>query len=84
MENGVVENEMCPVFVATAAGEPHPDPTEVEDLAWVDWTEFREGVLAGTREISPWCRDQVLALPADPLSAPSASGDGLPPAARTD
>ncbi|WP_372729559.1 isopentenyl-diphosphate Delta-isomerase [Nocardioides sp.] len=82
MDSGVVENEMCPVFVATASGEPRPDPTEVEDLAWVDWTEFRDGVLAGTRVISPWCRDQVAALPADPLSAPPAPHAGLPPAAQ--
>ena len=82
MDNGVVENEMCPVFVATAAGEPRPDPAEVEDLIWVDWADFRGGVLDGTRPISPWCRDQVAALPADPLSAPAAPRSALPPAAR--
>ena len=82
MDNGVVENEMCPVFAATAVGEPRPDPAEVEDLVWVDWAVFRGGVLDGIRKISPWCRDQVAALPADPLSAPAAPGSALPPAAR--
>ena len=82
MENGVVENEMCPVFVGDGSGEPRPDPTEVEGLAWVDWADFRASVLAGTRAISPWCRDQVAALPADPLSAPAAPFSELPPAAQ--
>jgi isopentenyl-diphosphate Delta-isomerase len=79
---GTVENEMCPVFVATAAADPRPDPTEVEDWEWVPWQEFRADVLTGRRAISQWCREQVEALPEDPLSAPATSPDALPPAAR--
>ncbi len=82
MDNGMVENEMCPVFAATAVGEANPDPSEVEDLTWVDWADFRSSVLDGTRTISPWCRDQVAALPVDPLAAPAAPNSALPPAAR--
>jgi isopentenyl-diphosphate delta-isomerase len=82
MGNGVVENEMCPVYVATAVGPPAPDPAEVNDLDWVDWVEFRRGVLDGSREISPWCREQVEQLPVEPWSAVEAAVDGLPPAAR--
>lgn len=81
MGNGVVENEMCPVFVATATGAPDPDPAEVNDLVWVDWVGFRRGVLDGSREISPWCREQVEELPAEPWTAPEAAPDGLPRAA---
>jgi isopentenyl-diphosphate delta-isomerase len=79
---GIVENEMCPVFVATASGDPHPDPTEVEAWEWVPWPQFRDDVLAGRREISQWCREQVEALPEDPRSAGAASPAELPPAAR--
>ena len=83
MPNGVVENEMCPVFVATTTDEPRPDPAEVADVAWVDWAAFRAGVLDGSREISPWCREQVAALPEDPLDgARPAPTHELPPAAR--
>ncbi len=35
--NGVVEHEYCPVYIATAASEPKPNPDEVEDYKWVDW-----------------------------------------------
>ncbi|WP_309650457.1 isopentenyl-diphosphate Delta-isomerase [Nocardioides sp.] len=82
MPDGVVENEMCPVFVATAEGEPDPDPREVEDHRWVDWADFRRAVLDGSQEISPGCRDQVAQLPQDPLAAPARAADALPPAAH--
>ncbi|KRF37234.1 isopentenyl-diphosphate Delta-isomerase [Nocardioides sp. Soil805] len=82
MDDGMVEHEMCPVFVATTTDELRPDPEEVEEARWEPWDAFRSGVLDGSREISPWCREQVAALPADPLAATSASYDDLPPAAR--
>ena len=79
---GTVENEMCPVFVATASGDPQPDRSEVEAWEWVPWAQFRDDVLTGRRAISQWCREQVEALPEDPLSAVSADPVELPPAAR--
>lgn len=82
MPNGVVENEMCPVFVASSRDEVAPNPDEVDDAAWVDWSEFRAGVLDGSREISPWCREQVELLPADPLTAAGQPDSALPAAAR--
>jgi isopentenyl-diphosphate delta-isomerase len=81
-ENGTVEYEMCPVFTATSAGEPHPDPAEVEAWEWVPWAEFRDDVLSGRRSVSQWCREQVAELPEDPMAAPAADPAGLPPAAR--
>jgi len=80
--DGVVENEMCPVFVATVSGPLEPDASEVGELSWEPWTGFRAGVLDGTREVSAWCRDQVAQLPADPLAAPAASREELPTAAQ--
>ncbi len=80
--DGVVENELCPVFVATTAQDPSPDPAEVDDWAWVDWADFRADVLAGRRPISEWCRAQVAALPEDPLAAGARPDSELPPAAR--
>jgi isopentenyl-diphosphate delta-isomerase len=79
---GTVENEMCPVFVATAAGDPTPDRAEVEAWEWVPWAEFRDDVLAGRRDVSQWCREQVAALPEEPLAAEAAEPAQLPPAAR--
>ncbi|WP_310529326.1 isopentenyl-diphosphate Delta-isomerase [Nocardioides sp.] len=80
--DGVVEHEMCPVFVANTFDEVRADPVEVAEAHWEPWAEFRRGVLDGTRAISPWCREQVAQLPADPLAAPAASYDDLPTAAQ--
>lgn len=82
MPNGVVENEMCPVFVASTSDDLAPNPDEVDDAAWVGWSLFRAGVLDGSREISPWCREQVELLPADPLTAAGQPDSALPAAAR--
>jgi isopentenyl-diphosphate Delta-isomerase len=83
MPDGVVENEMCPVFVATTGDPVAPDRDEVDAFEWVDWAAFRSSVLDGARPVSPWCVEQVQALPADPVSAPAASVEALPAAART-
>ena len=84
MPNGTVENEMCPVFVGWTADPPTPDPAEVAATTWVSWTDFREGVVEGALDVSPWCRDQLLALDAlgaGPLEWATAPTSELPPAA---
>ncbi|MFJ6675573.1 isopentenyl-diphosphate Delta-isomerase [Actinosynnema sp. NPDC091369] len=85
MENGVTENEMCPVFRGVVATDPEPNPDEVDSFEWAPWAEFAPAVLAGARPVSPWCALQVAelwALGPDPLSWPVASPASLPPAAR--
>jgi len=37
---GIVEHEFCPVYVAVAMSEPHPNPNEVNDFRWLEWREF--------------------------------------------
>ena len=81
-QDGVVENEMCPVFVGTARGGLAPDPDEVEEARWEPWHTFRGSVLDGSREVSTWCREQLAQLPEDAWHAPAASWEDLPPAAR--
>jgi isopentenyl-diphosphate delta-isomerase len=73
---------MCPVFTALAEGEVRPVATEVADVEWVPWPQFRAAALDGSRELSPWCVEQVRLLPEDPRSAAQADADRLPPAAR--
>ena len=83
MKNGTRENELCPVFTATTLDEVRPNPAEVSAHEWVDWAAFRDTVLAGDRDVSPWAVRQVADL------AQRATADGfltaptseLPPAA---
>lgn len=65
MSNGIVENELCPVYLARC-DDPQdlsPDPAEIAAVEWQDWTSFRAQVLAGERQVSPWCSLQVAQLP---------------------
>ena len=81
----VVENEMCPVFVAFTADSPTPNLDEVAETRWVAWPEFAAEVLAGELEISPWCRLQVTELAGlgpDPAQWPTGTSVQLPPAAQ--
>ena len=41
--SGLVENEVCPVFGASAIGPVRPDPTEVMDWQWVEPRSVRRG-----------------------------------------
>jgi isopentenyl-diphosphate Delta-isomerase len=83
--DGVLENEMCPVYAGHSDGPLDPDPAEVADVKWVDWADFTSQVGSGQQPISPWCALQVAelaALGADPLTWPAGSAADLPPAAR--
>jgi isopentenyl-diphosphate delta-isomerase len=35
--NGIVENEVCPVYAARVVSEVQPNDDEVMDYQWVDW-----------------------------------------------
>lgn len=57
--SGVVENEICPVFVATTDDVPRPDPEEVAELTWAEPVDV---ALVGARTpwaLSPWFVEQL-------------------------
>ena len=62
--NGIQENELCPVF--TARLHPNtvlrPNPAEVLDWAWVDWSAARTSIMATPFAFSPWAVGQVAQL----------------------
>ena len=84
MDNGVMENEVCPVYAAYAHLPPDPDPAEVAEARWVDWDEFCAAVRAGRQPVSSWCATQLAelaALGSRPLDWMPADAADLPPAA---
>jgi isopentenyl-diphosphate delta-isomerase len=85
MPNGVVENEICPVFKALTDADPTPDPTEVAEARWTTWPQFVHDVLSNRLTVSPWCREQIRQLSQlgpQPTSWAVAATDELPRAAR--
>ncbi|QEV99665.1 isopentenyl-diphosphate Delta-isomerase [Microbacterium caowuchunii] len=60
--SGVVEHEVCPVYIARAEGEPVLNPLEVVDARWVDPAE-----LAASLRTTPWAFSPWLVLQAEQL-----------------
>jgi isopentenyl-diphosphate Delta-isomerase len=61
---GVVENEICPVYLGRFTGRPAPDPTEVGDWELLEWPAFRRRQDVEGDAWSPWCREQALLIEA--------------------
>jgi len=60
--DGIVENEICPVYAARWDGAPlAPDPAEVAATRWLAWADFLAS-LPG--ELSPWCVEEARQLAA--------------------
>ncbi|MFI5709313.1 isopentenyl-diphosphate Delta-isomerase [Kribbella sp. NPDC051620] len=79
MPDGLVENELCPVFRVTCAGEPVADEAEVAAYEWVEWDD-----LTARADLSPWCELQLTELTAlgpKPQNWPIADASRLPAAA---
>ena len=66
---GVVENEICPVYLGRFTGSPAPDPTEVAEWELLDWASFRERQETEGDAWSPWCREQARLIEAAGLVA---------------
>lgn len=60
--DGVVENEVCPVWFARAAAPLDPDPAEVAGHAWVDVSDLGRTVRSAPWALSPWTVEQVSEL----------------------
>ncbi len=59
---GMVEHEVCPVYVAFTDDEPELNPREVVEARWVDPDELASGL-----QITPWAFSPWLVLQAEQL-----------------
>lgn len=60
--NGIVENEICPVYTAVAHGPVLPEPDEVAEWAWVEPDDAIRSLQSTPFIFSPWLREQLPAL----------------------
>jgi isopentenyl-diphosphate Delta-isomerase len=58
--NGVVENEVCPVYLCRVVAQPSPVPDEVSAFRWTAWSDYVAEAVRGA--VSPWSRLQVAEL----------------------
>ncbi len=59
---GVVENEICPVFIGIAPGDLSINEEEVEAVRWMDWEGFVGSLGTGADWLSPWCIEEAALL----------------------
>lgn len=64
---GVVENEICPVWIATTVDPLDLNPDEVMDARWVERSALEEAARATPWAFSPWMVEQLAALPTTAL-----------------
>ena len=57
--SGIVEFEICPVYLARALGEPQPNPDEVCDYRWVAPADLFAAIDATPFAFSPWMVEQL-------------------------
>lgn len=60
--SGLVENEICPVFVARLDGDFDPNVAEVAEWAWVSLADLAESMARTPFVFSPWMREQLPGL----------------------
>ncbi len=59
---GVVENELCPVYLARTDARPDPHPDEVAESRWLEVDELRAALAAAPWALSPWLVLQMAEL----------------------
>ena len=62
--SGIVENEICPVYVATAVGEPIVHSDETMDARWVEPEALATAARLTPWAFSPWLVEQLEQLTA--------------------
>lgn len=60
--DGVVENEICPIYFGISSDPINPHPEEVEAYRWVSWEEFVREAFADDKTFSEWCREELRLL----------------------
>ncbi len=61
-KNGIVENEICPIFIGRTNENPTLEVSEVEQYKWVDWNDFLETIQKNPGSYSPWSEEEALIL----------------------
>lgn len=57
--SGIVEHELCPVWVAQAASEITPHPTEIAETTWVRPADLYTAAHAIPTIFSPWLVKEI-------------------------
>jgi len=57
--DGVVENEICPIYYAETDDVVKPNPDEVEGYSWMAWKDFKRALRTEGNKWSEWSREEA-------------------------
>ena len=59
--NGIVENEICPVYMGKIDGDLSPNPKEVQAWGWFEWSDFLDELkLDDENKWSEWAKEEAI------------------------
>jgi isopentenyl-diphosphate delta-isomerase len=61
-KDGIMENEICPIYAGIYENEIAPDSDEINAVKWIDWDDWLSEVRARPENYSPWCVEETLIL----------------------
>lgn len=61
-DDGLVEHELCPVYVARVTNEPRLNPREADAAEWVGWDALVARAAERPTSLSPWSVQQIARL----------------------
>jgi len=63
-KDGVMENEICPIYIGLYDGDMVPCPDEIQAVQWINWEDWVEKTLRSPDLYTPWCVEEtgILAL----------------------
>lgn len=62
VRDGVMENEICPIFVGLTEDEPRRNENEVGATRWVEWSAFLKEIDDKPGYYSEWCEEEARIL----------------------
>lgn len=64
-KDGVMENEICPIFAGFYDGRVMPNQEEVQNVRWIQWDDWLEETSKYPDRYSPWCIEETGILASD-------------------
>jgi isopentenyl-diphosphate Delta-isomerase len=63
--DGIMENEVCPIFAGFYDGRVTLNPQEVATIKWIKWGDWLKETIQHPGRYSPWCVEETKIIAAD-------------------
>lgn len=62
IKDGIMENEICPIYAGICDEDIQPDNTEIHAVRWIHWNDWLAEIRTQPENYSPWCVEETLIL----------------------